>query len=97
MLHKRGTQAERNARKSNECSISSACPKRTHQQYPKPVCQAGSASGVAIARALILRPGHPGLRLKPTSALDVCVQAQILNLLLDLKAEFGPQLFVHQP
>lgn len=85
-LHREGSPSERR-RRAMDMLARVGIPEALHYAYPHEV-SGGQQQRTAIARALIMRPELLVCD-EPISSLDVSIQAQIINLLLDLREEFG--------
>jgi ABC-type oligopeptide transport system ATPase subunit len=86
IVHRVGTKAERKARVADLFRMVGLDP--ADASHLPSAFSGGQRQRIGLARAIALEPSFIVCD-EPVSALDVSVQAQIVNLLLDLQAKLG--------
>jgi peptide/nickel transport system ATP-binding protein len=86
-IWKRGTSTEQRAKVDALLEEVGIDPQRAAESQPHQF-SGGQCQRISIARSLVLEPSLI-ICDEPVSALDVSVQAQVLNLIEDLKAKHG--------
>ena len=86
VIHRMGASEERRARVDELCRLVGLDP-ATLDRYPHEF-SGGQRQRIGVARALALNPSFI-IADEPVSALDVSIQAQVVNLLIELQQKLG--------